>query len=75
VTPVLAVNPHLWRNVRYDVLKDFDPVVQLVNSRFVLSLRSSLPVNSVKELIAFAKAQGSRLAYTSSGVGSANQVV
>jgi tripartite-type tricarboxylate transporter receptor subunit TctC len=73
-TPTSVINSHLFRNLRYDVLKDFAPVVQLVNSQFVLSVRSSVPVKSVKELIALAKAEGGKLSYASSGVGSSNHL-
>jgi tripartite-type tricarboxylate transporter receptor subunit TctC len=73
-TPTSVINAHLFRNLRYDVLKDFTPVVQLVNSQFVLSVRSSVAVNSVKDLIALAKAQGGKLAYASSGIGSSNHL-
>ena len=38
-TPTSVINPHLFRNLRYDVLKNFAPVVQLVNSQYVLSVR------------------------------------
>jgi len=73
-TPTSVINAHLFSNLRYDVLKDFAPVVQLVNSQFVLSVRASVPVSSVKELIALAKAQAGKLAYASSGVGSSNHL-
>lgn len=73
-TPTSVINAHLFRNLRYDVLKDFAPVVQLVNSQFVLSVRSSVPVNSVKDLIAFARSQAGKLSYASSGVGSSNHL-
>jgi len=73
-TPTSVINPHLFRSVRYDVLKDFAPVVQLVNSQFVLSVRSSVPIHSVKELIAQARSQPGKLQYASSGVGSSNHL-
>lgn len=73
-TPTHVINPHLWRNSRYDVLKDFAPVVHLVSSQFVLSVRTSVPASSVQELIALAKAEGGKLAYASSGVGGTNHL-
>ena len=73
-TPTSVINPHLFKDIRYDILKDFAPVVQLVNSQFVLSVRTSVPVNSVQELIAMAKAQPGKLSYASSGVGSSNHL-
>ena len=74
VTPTSVINPHLFRSLHYDVLKDFAPVVQLVNSQFVLSVRASVPIHSVKELIALAKSQPGKLQYASSGVGSSNHL-
>ncbi len=73
-TPTSVINPNLWRDVRYDVLKDFAPVVQLVNSQFVLSVRNTVPVTSVKELIAYSRSQPQKVAYASSGVGSSNHL-
>jgi tripartite-type tricarboxylate transporter receptor subunit TctC len=73
-TPTSVINPHLFSSVRYDILKDFAPVVQLVNSQFVLSVRTSVPVNSVQELITMAKAQPGKLSYASSGIGSSNHL-
>src|SRR5688500_2822724 len=74
VTPTSVINPHLFRDLRYNVLKDFAPVVQLVNAQFVLSVRNSVPVSSVKELIAYSKSQPQKVAYASSGVGSSNHL-
>jgi tripartite-type tricarboxylate transporter receptor subunit TctC len=73
-TPTSVINPHLWRDVRYDVLNDFAPVVQLVDSQFVLSVRNTVPVSSVQELIKYAQSQPKKVAYASSGVGSSNHL-
>ena len=73
-TPTSVINPHLFRDLRYDILRDFAPVVQLVDSQFVLSVRNSVPVASVKELIAYAKSQPQKVSYASSGVGSSNHL-
>ena len=73
-TPTSVINPHLFRDLRYNVLKDFAPVVQLVDSQFVLSVRNSVPAASVKELIAYAKSQPQKVSYASSGVGSSNHL-
>jgi tripartite-type tricarboxylate transporter receptor subunit TctC len=74
VTPTSVINPHLFRDLRYNVLRDFAPVVQLVNAQFVLSVRNSVPVSSVKELIAYSKSQPQKVSYASSGVGSSNHL-
>ena len=64
-------NPWLYKSLPYDTMKDFAPVTLLVNQPSVLTVHPSLPVKSVKELIALAKARPGQLNYSSSGNGSA----
>ena len=66
----LAVNPAFSRHVPYDPVKDFAPVSNVVTAPQLLVVHPSLPVKSVKELIALAKAKRGQLSYSSSGVGS-----
>ena len=54
---------------RYDPIKDFQPVTKLTSNSYVVLVTPSLPVNSVKDLVAMAKAQPNKLTYGSSGVG------
>jgi len=63
-----AVNPHLYK-LSYDVIKDFAPITQVSTSPGVLIVHPSVPVKSVKELIALAKKRPGDLNYGSSGVG------
>jgi len=63
-----AVNPHLYK-LPYDVTRDFAPIIQVSTSPGVLVVQPSVPVKSVKELIALAKAKPGKLDYGSSGVG------
>jgi tripartite-type tricarboxylate transporter receptor subunit TctC len=67
-THVTAV--HLMKSLPYDPLKDFSPIVAAVEPVTCLAVSSTLPVNSVAELIAYAKARPDELSYGSSGVGS-----
>ena len=53
----------------YDPIRDFEPIVQAVNTPFVLAVNSSLGVGSLRELIALAKKKPGQLAYGSSGIG------
>jgi tripartite-type tricarboxylate transporter receptor subunit TctC len=69
----LTILPHL-RKVPYDTLKDFTPVSLISVGPFVLIAHPSLPVQSVKDLIALAKAQPGRLNYASAGNGVANHL-
>jgi len=51
----LAINPAMYRKVPYDALKDFAPISQLVSLPNILVTHPSLPVKTVKELVAFAR--------------------
>ena len=74
VSPEFAVNPSLHAKVAYDPERDFAPIAQVVYSQYFLSARSSLALNSIRELIAYAKANPRQLNYASSGNGSANHL-
>ena len=58
---VLAANIHLYKRTGFDPFKDFTPVIRLVNQPNILMVHPSVPVNSVKELIALAKAQPGKI--------------
>jgi len=66
-----AVIPASHKNLGYDPIRDFTPVAVLVNSTNILVVHPSLPVKSVKDLIALAKAHPGQLTYASSGNGGA----
>ena len=70
-TPTVTVNPALYPNLPYDTLRDFAPVVLVASTVYILVVHPSLPVKSVKELIALAKARPSELLYSSGGNGAA----
>jgi tripartite-type tricarboxylate transporter receptor subunit TctC len=61
---------HLVKNLPYDPVKDFTPIMAAVEPVTALVVNADLPVNSVQELIAYAKANPGKLSYGSSGVGS-----
>lgn len=63
-----AVNPHLYK-LPYDVRRDFAPIIHATASPAMLAVHPSLPVHSVKELIALARTQPGELDYGSAGVG------
>jgi tripartite-type tricarboxylate transporter receptor subunit TctC len=69
-----AVTPSLIRNMPYDTVKDFAPVVLAAQSPNLLVVNPSLPVKSVGELIALAKAKPNSLSYASTGNGSSNHI-
>lgn len=65
----LATSVPLYRSLPYDPLKDFAAIGPVGQSFYVLAVHPSLPVNSVQELIAMAKAKPKQLSYASAGVG------
>jgi tripartite-type tricarboxylate transporter receptor subunit TctC len=65
-----AVNPSIHKKLPFDVRKDFAPVTNLANGGgHFLVVNPGVPVSSVKELIALAKKPGSRVAYSTPGIG------
>ena len=64
-----AINVSLYKKMPYDPVKDFIPVVLVATVPNVLVVPASLPVNSVKELIAYGKANPGKLNFGSSGNG------
>lgn len=70
----LAINPHMYRSLKVDPLKDFAPVTQTVDVPGVLVVHPSLPVKSTKEFVAFAKARPGQLNFGSAGPGSVNRL-
>jgi len=71
-TPSIAINPHIQKNVPYNVLRDFAPVVQITTSPAVLIVNKDMPVKSVGDLIALARAKPGTISYGSAGIGSFN---
>ena len=65
----LAINPAMYRKVPYDALKDFAPITQVVSVPNILVTHPSLPVKSVKELVALAKTRPGQINFASAGVG------
>ena len=65
-----VTTPSLYKNVTYDPIKDFEPISLLAHAPNILVVHPSLPVKSVRELIAFAKARPGQLNYASSASGS-----
>jgi tripartite-type tricarboxylate transporter receptor subunit TctC len=64
-----TIHPSVYNNVPYDVVKDFSHVSILASSAFVVVTNPNLPVHSIKELIALAKAKPGQLNFASSGAG------
>ena len=69
-----TIFPHLYKNVPFDALKDFVPIMQLGTQPYGLTVHPSLGVSSVKELIALAQKQPGKINYASSGNGGAQHL-
>jgi tripartite-type tricarboxylate transporter receptor subunit TctC len=65
----LVTNPHLYKNVGYDTLKDFEPIALVADLPLLLVTHPSVPAQTLPELIAYAKANPDKLAHSSSGNG------
>ena len=66
----LAIGPHLYRKLDYDVAKQLAPVSLVGSSPLILFSSTKLPVQTVQELVAYGKSRPGQLNYASSGVGS-----
>jgi tripartite-type tricarboxylate transporter receptor subunit TctC len=67
---IIAVNPHLYRSMPFDPLKDLLPVATIAQNQFVLSVNPSLPVKTLAEFVEYARQAKPPLAYASGGNGS-----
>ena len=67
-------NPALFEKLSWDPIKDFSPVALLTVSTNVIAVHPSVPVNNLKELIAYAKANPGKLNYASQGNGSVSHI-
>ncbi|HUP95887.1 MAG TPA: tripartite tricarboxylate transporter substrate binding protein [Burkholderiales bacterium] len=70
----MIVSRFTYRSLPFDVLKDFDPVSNIVNVDAVVVAHPSVPVKSAKDLVALAKAQPGKLNMASAGVGSSSHL-
>ena len=69
VDSTLTINPHLYRNLPYDPFRDFTPVSIVSTLPLVLVTNTTVQANSIRDLIALAKANPGKLNYASTGVG------
>jgi tripartite-type tricarboxylate transporter receptor subunit TctC len=69
-----AVNQSLYPKLPYNVLRDFQPIARLSDAPSILAVHPSLPVRSVKELIAVARARPGQINYASAGAGTSTHL-
>ena len=73
-TPAQTINPGLYRALNYDLVRDFAPVTLVTTGHYSIVVHPSLPVKSVRELIALARAKPGQLLYASAGNGNATHL-
>src|SRR3982751_5624550 len=71
---VFSINAALFKDLRYQPLRDFAPITLAVTTPNVLITKTALPAKSLKELVEFAKKNPGKLSYCSSGTGSSDHL-
>lgn len=74
VAASFTINPSLRKNLPFDPVRDFAPVSQLVSLPHILVVHPSLPVKTVKELVALAKSRPGELNFGSSGIATSTHL-
>ena len=69
-----GINPNIRRKLPYDALKDFDAVSLIASAPLLVVVHPSLPVKTVKDLVAFAKSRPGQINYASNGAGSSSHL-
>jgi tripartite-type tricarboxylate transporter receptor subunit TctC len=69
-----AINATLYKNLQFDVLRDFSPVILAATAPNLLIVNPKVPANTVQEFIALAKKQPGKLTIGSSGIGTSPQM-
>jgi tripartite-type tricarboxylate transporter receptor subunit TctC len=72
--PSLVINPSLYATLPFDPIKDFEPISQVFIAANVLAVPPEVPVKSVAELVALAKAEPGKLSYGHAGVGTSQHL-
>ena len=71
---IITMLPNLQKHVRFDPVRDFSPIAQMVGIPFVLVVHPSVPAKTAQELVQLARAQPGKLEFSSGGNGSAQQL-
>jgi len=75
VSTTHVISPHLYKKMTYDPIRDFAPVMKLVEGPYVMVVHPSLGVSTVQEFVALAKKRPNEIFFASSGNGSAQHLV
>ncbi len=74
VAASFSINPSLYKDVKYEPVRDFVPLTMQVEFPFLLTVHPNSPAVNVQQLISQAKAQPGRLTFSSSGIGNTNHL-
>ena len=73
-SPTLTINPHVQKSMPFNSLRDFTPLANLVDYANVLVVNKDVPVKTVGELVAYAKANPDKVSFGSAGIGGSNHL-
>jgi tripartite-type tricarboxylate transporter receptor subunit TctC len=71
----ISINPAVYKNLRYDPVRDFAPVTMTTAYPYILVVNATLPVKTLAEFVALARAKPGEFNYGTTGVGAANHLV
>jgi len=71
----ISINPAVYKDLRYDPVKDFAPVTMTTAYPYILVVNAKLPARSLQEFVALAKSQPGAMNYGTTGIGAANHLV
>ena len=74
VPPAVAANPTLYEHLSFDFIRDTTPIGGVVRVPNVVEVNPSVPVKTIPELIAYAKANPGKLSFASAGIGTASHL-
>ena len=73
-SPTHSVGPHLFKKLNYEPMKDVPPVAMIAAGTNLLVVKPSLPVKTVKDLVALARSKPEQLTYSSAGIGTSGHL-
>lgn len=73
-SPTLTITPHVIKSMPFDTVKDLAPLAPVLSYANALVINKDLPIKTLKELIAYAKANPGKVSYGSAGMGASNHL-
>jgi tripartite-type tricarboxylate transporter receptor subunit TctC len=66
---MLVINPHLYKDMPYDPVRDFEPIMHVTSTNHVLAIHSSVPANNLKEFVTWVRANPGKVSISTNGAG------